>query len=102
MSRSLREPSLLYPAALMYKLEYAPERREGHYTHKSGDDDALDQQRCCTEGKSAQGKEPPASESKIVFSLDDQGMEKAYYKKGGQTDQKSVKIHNYPVSPQRY
>ena len=76
--RIARKPALGHPFFLLEQLKDGPEAGESYYSDEGGDDDAADKKRACRRTRSGQQKNPPALLSKIVFSLDDYGMEHPY------------------------
>ena len=64
-----REPTLVHALLLLEYLEYRPEARKARDAKQCRSQNALNQQRCHNQCHPGNGKPPPATGAKIIFSL---------------------------------
>ena len=105
--RVFREPAFPYALFLLEELEDGPEGREGDDPAdcRPGETVAAEQYGEHEEEDAGQEKNPPASFPEMIFSLDYQRVEQAYYQECTETDYNAseiIKIHNQNFSLQIY
>ena len=105
--RVFREPAFPYALFLLEELEDGPEGREGDNPAdcRPGETVAAEQYGEHEEEDAGQEENPPASFPEMIFSLDYQRVEQAYYQECTETDYNAseiIKIHNQNFSLQIY
>lgn len=91
--RIFREPSLLNTLLLFEQFMDGPEARKRCHTSDTRHDYISDKERHKAKNHSRHGKSPPTAFPEMVFRLDDNRVEQAYYEKGRKTYDNTGKIH---------
>lgn len=89
-----REPPFLHTRLLLKYLEDTPEARTADDTQDGTQDGIGNQQTASNKEDSKQGKHPPTASTKVILTLDDNGMERADNQKGGRSQYNTRIIHD--------
>ena len=82
--RVARKPSFAHTLLLLKQFMYAPEARKAHHAEQGTEIGVAHKQGGSHQRQPHEQEYPPRACPKIVFRLDDDGMEQTYDNKGGE------------------